>query len=197
MVFSIFAPQSEASIGVGVQRSPVRLAAIAHPGQSYSLPPVRIANAGSQDEMIRVRVERLSAGPGRPVPPSWIQISNSPVRLTAKQPTQIPLQLFVPADAKSGKYLSDIVVIGSALSVAGREANFRAGAATKLQFTVAPGGGRGLWGSLPSWAQRAIAIILVVIAALVAGRLSGLRVVRVARKRKDRIGVHNLGGPGA
>jgi len=180
-----------------VQRGPVRLATMAHPGHSYSLPSVHIANAGSQDETIRVLVERLTAGPGRSVPPSWVHISNSPIRLSAKQVTQIPLQLVVPADAKSGTYLSDILVIGSALGVAGSETNFGAGAATKLQFTVAPARGRGLWSLFPSWATWALAIFLILAAALIAGRLSGLRVVRVERKRTDRIGVNNPGGPSA
>src|SRR5215470_4956918 len=79
MLFSIFAPPSEASIGVGVQRGPVRLATAARPGHSYKLPSVRVANAGSQNETITVRIERLSTGRGRSVPPSWVHIANSPM----------------------------------------------------------------------------------------------------------------------
>jgi hypothetical protein len=195
VVFSIFAPRSEASIGVGVQRGPVRLARQAHPGHSYALPSVRVANAGSQDETITVRVERLSAGPGRSVPPSWIHIANTPLRLPANQGAQIPLQLVVPPDAKSGRYLSDIVVLGSALSLAGGT-NFGAGAATKLEFTVAPEPARGLLSLLPSWAWLAFGILLVLAAALGTARLSGLR-IRVERVSTGRVGTNNPGGPSA
>jgi hypothetical protein len=195
MIFSIFAQQSEASIGVGVQRGPVRLTTVAHPGHSYRLPSVRVANAGSQDETIRVRVERLSAGADRSVPPSWIHISNSPIRLSPNQGTRIPLQLVVPADAKSGRYLSDILVVGSAVRLAAAT-NFGAGAATKLEFTVAPPTGGGLLSSVPSWAWWAFAIFLVFAGALVAGRLSGIR-IRVERKNTDPVGANNPGGPSA
>jgi hypothetical protein len=197
MVFSIFAPPSEASIGVGVQRGPVRLATVAHPGHSYKLPSVRVANAGSQDETIRVRVERLSAAVGRArsVPPSWVHIANTPLRLPANQGAQIPLQLVVPPDAKSGAYLSDIVVLGSALNLA-PGTNFGAGAATKLEFTVAPGPGRGLLSLLPTWAWFALAILLILAATFITARLSGLR-IRVERVSSGRVSTSNPGGPSA
>ena len=178
-----------------MQRGPVRLASVAHPGHSYKLPSVRVANVGSQDETINVRVERLSAGRGRSVPPSWVHIANSPMQLPVNQGTQIPLELVVPADAKSGRYLSDILVVGSALSLAGGT-NFGAGAATKLEFTVAPGPGHGLLSWLPSWAWLAFGSVLLLAAALAAARLSGLR-IRVERKNTGRAGINNPGGPRA
>lgn len=195
MIFSIFAQPSEASIGVGVQRGPVRLTTVAHPGHSYTLPSVRVANAGSQDETISVRVEHLSAGRGRSVPPSWVHIANTPLRLPANQGAQIPLQLVVPPDAKSGAYLSDIVVLGSALNLA-PGTNFGAGAATKLEFTVAPGPGRGLLSLLPSWAWWVLAILLVLAATFITARLSGLR-IRVERVSSGRVSSSNPGGPSA
>jgi hypothetical protein len=187
VVFSIFPQRSEASIGVGVQENPVSLANVAQPGQSYTLPSVHVANTGTEGETIRVRVERLSPSHGRFVPPSWIHISNSSMRLSASQGAQIPLELVVPANAKSGRYLSDILVVGSALIPAG-SANFGAGAATKLEFTVAPGTGHGLWSSLPPWTWWAMGILLLLALARVAVLRSGLR-IRVERVSANRPGI--------
>ena len=76
-VFSLFLPAAQASVGVGVQATPVRLGNVAHAGGSYALPPVYVINTGSQPEKISVRVERLSKGTGRVVPPSWVRATRS------------------------------------------------------------------------------------------------------------------------
>jgi hypothetical protein len=195
VVFSIFPQCSEASIGVGVQESPVSLATVAHPGQNYKLPSVHVANTGTQGETISVQVERLSRGHGRSVPPSWIHVANSPMRLSANQGAQLSLELVVPADAKSGRYFSDILVVGSALNPAG-SANFGAGAATKLEFTIAPGTGHGLWSSLPPWTWWALASLLLLALARVAVLRCGLR-IRVERVSANRLGINRLRRPRA
>jgi hypothetical protein len=194
VALSIFPQQSEASVGVGVQASPVSLTAAAHPGQSYALPPVHIANTGSQTESISVRVEHLSTGPERPVPPSWIHVGNSALRLSPNQGAEIPLNLVVPGDAKSGKYLSDIVVIGYSLVPVGR-ASFGAAAATKLEFRVVPRPGNGLWSSLPSWTWWAMAGLLLLAVACVAFVKSGLQ-IRIERKNADGTATNGAGRPG-
>ncbi len=169
---------SQASVGVGVQVNPVRLARVAHAGSSYSLPSVFVANTGTQSESISVRVERLSRGTGRAVPPSWVQPGKSTLRLSPSQRAEIPLRLAVPARAKPGQYLSDIVVVGSAVIAAG-SSNFGAAAATKLEFRVAPGSGRQSW-SFPPWAWWALAVVVIVAIGSLAGRRLGLR-VRIER----------------
>lgn len=190
-----FPQQSQASVGVGVQAGPVSLTTAAQPGQSYMLPPVHVANTGSQAESITVRVEHLSPGPGRPIPPSWIHIGNSPLRLSPNQGAEIPLNLVVPDDAKSGKYLSDIVAIGSALIPAGRT-NFGAAAATKLEFKVVPRTGNRVWSTFPSWTWWALTGLLLLAAARLAAVRSGLQ-IRIERKNADGFAINRAGRPRA
>ena len=63
-----FPAAAAASIGVGIQVGPVRLAGIAHAGQTYDLPPVYVVNTGTEPETVRLDVQRLSKGTGRDVP---------------------------------------------------------------------------------------------------------------------------------
>ena len=139
-------PQAaQASVGVGIQagRSAVR----AHPGQSVALPSVSVVNAGTRPESVRVMVQRYPRGGGRPVPPSWVRPGVPSVRLAPHHAIRIPLELVVPAGAKPGAYLSDIVAIASGqLSADG--ANLGAGAATLLEFRVAPDPAPGFWWSV-------------------------------------------------
>jgi hypothetical protein len=107
------------------------------------------------------------------------------MRLSAHQAAQIPLELAVPANAKSGTYLSDILVVGAALIPAG-STNFGAGAATKLEFTIRPGSGHGLWAALASWTPWALGSLLLLGLARIAVRRSGLR-VRIERVDADRL----------
>jgi hypothetical protein len=173
-----FPGQSQASIGVGVQSTPVRLGSIAQPGDSYSFAPVYVVNTGTQDESISMRVERISHGPGRTVPPSWIHFTGNGMRLPARNSARIPLQLVVPADAKPGKYLSDVVVAGSAGIVVGK-ANIAVAAATKLEFTVGRAARHGL--AFPPWTRWTLGVLLLLAAATFAFRVSGLRVTAMRR----------------
>ena len=180
--FSIFLPAAQASVGVGVQASPVRLGNVAKAGGSYALPPVYVLDTGTQPESISVRVERLSKGPGRDVPPSWVHATAGAVRLSPRQSARIPLELVVPGGAKTGRYSSDVVVTGSAVISVGR-ANLGVAAATRLEFSVAPGGGPGLWLFMPPWMVWFFAVLigLIVLALVVTGlRRSGLR-IRIER----------------
>ena len=187
-----FPATAHASIGVGVQAGPVRLGSMAHPGGSYALPPVYVVNTGTQAESIAVRVERLSRGGGRRVPPSWVHVTGPAVRLTRSQTAYIPLQLVVPDGARPGEYLSDIVVTGSAAISVG-SANLGVAAATKLQFTVAPGPADGPWPSLPGWTVPAITGFLLLAAAFVGFRKSGLR-IRIERRPGDGSSADGGGG---
>jgi hypothetical protein len=173
-----FPGQSQASIGVGVQSVPVRLASVAQPGDSYSFAPVYIVNTGTQDESISMRVQRFSHGPGRTVPPSWIHFSGNGMRLAARSSARVPLELVVPAGAEPGKYLSDVVVAGTAGIVVGK-ANLGVAAATKLEFTVGRGSGHGL--AFPPWTRWTLGLLLLLAAAIFAFRVSGLQ-IRVMRK---------------
>ena len=165
-----FAGLAQASIGVGVQGAPVRLRAIAQPGGSYALPPVYVINTGTQDESISMRVQRLSRGPGRPVPASWIQFSGNGMQLAASKSAKVPLELVVPAGAAPGKYLSDVVVVGSAAVTAG-QTNLGVAAATKLEFSVGQGSAPG--SAFPQWTLWILGGLLLVAALLLAFRRSG------------------------
>ena len=175
---------SEASVGVGVQAGPVLLASAAHPGGSYALPPVYVVNTGTQPEVVSVRIDRLSHGSGRAVPPSWVRAGPS-VRLTAHQAARISLQLVVPAGARTGAYLSDVVAAGSGTLSEGN-ANLGVAAATKLEFRVAPGpAGAGLWPAVPGWLIWAAGGLLLIAAAVAVLRRSGIR-IRIERTTAER-----------
>ncbi len=181
-----------ASVGVGVQAGPVRLAAAAHPGGSYALPALFVVNTGTEPESIRVTVERLSAGPGRPVPRSWIRASGPAVHLAARESARVPLLLTVPPGTRPGTYSSDVIADGSAVLSAG-PANLAAAAATKLQFRVASGPpppgtgqaagsvpGSGSGSGLPTSLKWLLTGLVLLAVAAIAVRRSGLR-IRVER----------------
>ncbi len=149
---------AQASIGVGVQGAPVRLHTVARPGSSYALPPVYVVNTGTQDETISMRVQRLSHGPGRTVPSSWIRFTGNGMQLSARKSARVPLELVVPAGAAPGKYLSDVVVVGSAAISVGKT-NLGVAAATKLEFSVGRASGSGL--GIPPWTLWAIGGLLL------------------------------------
>lgn len=169
-----FPAAAAASIGVGIQVGPVRLAGIAHAGQTYDLPPVYVVNTGTEPETVSLEVKRLSKGTGRDVPTSWFKPGQSDVHLDAKESATIPVQLVVPADAKPGRYFSDVVAHGSASIEAG-QATLGVAAATKLQFTVGKAVPAGFWSSLAAPLAWAGGVIVLAGGAFLLARRSGLR----------------------
>jgi len=164
-----------ASIGVGVQADPVRLGGVAHPGGSYSLPSLYVVNTGTQTESISVTVRRLSSGPGRTVPASWIAIGTATRQLIPRQQVLIPLRLVLPGSAAPGSYRSDIVVTGSP-GVASGGVRFGAAAATPLEFRLTPGPAAGGWLGIAAW-RWWLTVVLVLLAAIAIGVWrTGLRV---------------------
>jgi hypothetical protein len=185
-----FPVRSEASIGIGVQDGPVRLASVAQPGKSYDLPPVGVINTGTHAEAVSVHVERVSRGGGRLVPPSWVEATGPSVRLLPHHATRIPLKLTVPADAKPGVYLSDIVVVAATANPAGT-ANLGVAAATKLEFSVGPAPAPGA--AVPPWSWWAAAGLVLLTISAMGIRRSGLR-VRVERITATRSAIDQEGG---
>lgn len=184
-----------ASIGVGIQAGPVQLIGVAHPGGSYSLPAVYVVNTGTQTETVAIRVERVSPGAGRTVPPSWVQATGPAVTLTHGQSARIPLELVVPTTASRGTYFSDVVAKGSA-TIGGGGTNLGVAAATQLKFRIVPGVVSRPWLSLPGWLLPAILGLLALAAGVVVVRRSGVRVVierqpeeaaQAAGGRRDRV----------
>jgi hypothetical protein len=174
---SISVPMADASIGVGVQAAPVRLADAALTGQSYSLPSVYVSDTGTQPETIAVRVDRLSTGRGRSVPPSWVRATGPAVHLSPRQGAQVPLQLAVPAGAKPGRYLSDIVVSASPGATAGH-VNLGVAAATPLEFTVRQGAPPSPL--VPTWTWWFTAGLVALLVVGLGLRRSGIR-IRIER----------------
>jgi hypothetical protein len=173
---------AEASIGVGIQAGPVRLAGVAHPGGSYALPAVYVVNTGTEDESLSIRIERVSSGPGRSVPAAWIR-PGAAVQLSHSASARIPLELVVPAAARPGRYLTDVVVKGS-VGLSGGSATLDVAAATKLEFQVAPGVVAGSWFDVPSWLLPGIGVVLLIAAAAVVARRVGVR-IEIDRVRAD------------
>ena len=169
-----FAQTADASIGVGVQASPVRLGSMAHRGERYAL-PLDVVNTGTEAETVSMRVERLSRGPGRAVPPSWIQFAGPAVQIAPGKAARVSLELVVPGQARPGEYLSDIVVSSSAAGQAGT-GNLGVAAATKLEFSVSSAPAHGA-SSFPAWMWWAISGLLLLLTLTVFGvRRSGLRI---------------------
>ena len=174
-------PQAaQASVGVGIQAGAVRLSGVAHPGQSLALPPVSVVNAGTRRETIRVAVQRDPRGGGRTVPPSWVRPGVPSVRLAPRHAIQISLELVVPAGARPGAYLSDIVATASGRPSAGG-ASLGAAAATLLEFRVAPDPAPGFWWPVFTQTLWALLIVILLAAVVLAVRKSGFR-IRVERE---------------
>jgi hypothetical protein len=172
-----FTQTSDASVGVGVQVSPVRLGSMAHRGERYAL-SVDVVNTGTEAEAVSLRVERLSRGSGQAVPPSWIQFAGPAVQIGPGKAARISLELVVPGGARPGEYLSDIVASGSAAGQAGT-GHLGVAAATKLEFSVSSAPAPGA-SSFPVWMWWAITGLLLVIVTVFGVRRSGLR-IRVER----------------
>jgi hypothetical protein len=186
-------PQAaQASVGVGIQAGPVRLSGVAHPGESVALPPVSVVNAGSRRESIWVGVRRSPQGGGRPVPPSWVHPGVPSVQLGPHRAISISLELVVPADAKPGAYLSDLVATASGQLSAGH-ANLGAAAATLLEFRVAPDPAPGFWWSVFTQTLWALLIVILLAAVVFAVRKSGIR-VRVEREAAGYGSADDYGG---
>jgi hypothetical protein len=185
-------PSASASIGVGVQANPVSLGQVAHPGASYPLPSLYVVNTGTQAESMSARVERLSPGAAHTVPASWIHISALRGQLMPERSAQFSLELVLPSDAKPGTYQSDIVVSGSTAPVSAG-INLGAAAATKLEFRITPAPGAGSWFSISAWKWGVIGGVVLLAAALLGWRRTGLR-IRVERRTNVRSGMNRLGG---
>ena len=186
-------PQAaQASVGVGIQAGAVRLSGVAHPGQSVALPSVSVVNAGTQPESIRIMVQRYPRGGGLPVPPSWVRPGVPSVQLAPHHSIRIPLELVVPAGAKPGAYLSDILAVASG-QLSARGANLGAGAATLLEFRIAPGAAPGFWSSVFTQTLWALLILILLAVVVFAVRRSGLR-LRVEREAVNYSTADEYGG---
>ena len=186
-----FAQTSDASVGVGVQVSPVRLGSMAHRGESYAL-SVDVVNTGTEAEAVSMRVERLSRGSGRAVPPSWIHFAGAAVQIAPGKAARVSLELVVPGRATPGGYLSDIVASGSAAGQAG-PGNLGVAAATKLEFSVSSAPAQG-GSSFPVWMWWALTGLLLLAVTAFGVRRSGLR-IRVERGSSHRDAVGHQGEP--
>jgi hypothetical protein len=186
-----FTQTSDASVGVGVQVSPVRLGSMAHRGQSYAL-SVDVVNTGTEAEAVSMRVERLSRGSARAVPPSWIQFAGAAVQIAPGKAARVSFELVVPGRATPGEYLSDIVASGSAAGQAG-PGNLGVAAATKLEFSVSSAPAQG-GSSFPVWMWWALTGLLLLTVTAFGVRRSGLR-IRVERGSSHRDAVGHQGEP--
>ena len=168
---------AKADVGTGVGARPIVLEALAHPGHTYRLPGLYVINTGTVSSTYHIRVEHLSPGPLRTVPPGWVQFERNNFLLRPKESASVPMTLSIPADAASGKYSSDLVAgavapSGSGPFIPGAEA------ATELRFEVGEGGFPWPW---PWWAYAIAATAAVSATAVGMQRRLGFR-LRVERR---------------
>jgi hypothetical protein len=173
-------PAASATLGAGVGASPLELAKPAHGGTVHELvPALLVVNTGTQAANYRLRVDRLSAGPGRTVPPGWIHFDANNFHLAPDSRRSVVVRLSVPGSAATGAYQSDVVATAVLPVVKGQTAA-GAAAATVVSFSVTNGSGS----SFP-WA---IAVVVAAWAALVGLylliRRSGFR-LKVERRRSS------------
>ena len=150
----------------------------------------RFATSAMLDDT--ARIDRLAAGPGQTVPASWIHITSLGRQLLPKQSTLISLELVTPSDAKPGRYVSDVVVTGSA-GPPSAGINFGAAAATDLTFTITPGPAAGSWFSFPAWKWLVIGGLALCAAVIGGWRRAGFR-IRVERRSTAGSGLNRSGG---
>jgi hypothetical protein len=116
------------------------------------------------------------------------------VQLQPKHAVRVPLELVVPAGAKQGAYLSDIVATGSRVGQASvGHASLGAAAATLLEFRVVPSAAPGFWSSVFTQTLWALLIVIVLAAIVLVVRRSGVR-VRVERKAAGYGAADEIGG---
>jgi hypothetical protein len=151
-------------VGAGVSASPIALRTQAQPGSIYRLPDLYVVNTGTEASIYRLKIEELSPGEGRIVPPGWVQFARNGFRLQPRESASVPLTLNVPADARPGSYVSDVLVgtvpqshLGGA--IAGAQA------ATKLLFRVGGPHSGGSW-SWWTYALIGLGVVLALAAAL-------------------------------
>jgi hypothetical protein len=165
-----------ASIGVGIQADPVRPGSVVHPGRTYTLPSLYVVNTGTEPESLSVQVERLDPGTtpetGRPVSPSWIQITGLGAQLAPGKSAEIPLQLSLPGGAPAGSYSSDFVVTGSNGTATSGDVRFGAAAATGLEFSVVANPPSGI----PAWRWWVVGALILLTAIYLTIRRTGLRI---------------------
>lgn len=126
-----------ADVGAGVQANPVTLNGVAEPGRSYALPKLLVVNTGSVTSTYRLRVDALSRDRAMGVPTGWVRFERNDVVLAPHAYAQVGLSLSLPASARRGQYLTDLVV--GTVADAGRSGSRLAAgaqAATELRFTV-------------------------------------------------------------
>ncbi len=173
---------ADASLGTGVGATPIKLAQTAVPGHTYDLPPLFVINTGTEPSYYAVRVERMSEGPGRPVPQSWVRFGRNRFLLAPQESTPVPMTLTIPADAAPGDYLSNLVAGtvpgGDTAGVA-----LGAAAATRLEFSVGQAVGLHIPWPWPLWVYILVAAAFLFTAGVLLMRLLGVR-VQVERRRR-------------
>jgi hypothetical protein len=123
------------SLGAGVGASPIALPKPAEPGHAYALPSLYVVNTGTLRSLYHVRVERLSPGSASVLPAGWVTIERNDFQLAGHQSAIVPIRITIPAKAKAGDYLSDLVASTTSPSRGGGTA-LGAAAATKLQLSI-------------------------------------------------------------
>jgi hypothetical protein len=139
-----------ASAGVGIQAAPVCLPATAQPGRSYPLGSLYVTDTGSSGESITVAVEPVWRGQSdygryRSVPASWVSVSypkhdlflpSSSVSLSPGQGAYLAVTMTIPAGARRGMYVSNLVASAGTSPPQDHTAALGAAAATGLELGV-------------------------------------------------------------
>lgn len=172
---------ARASIGTGVGAVPLVLHTPAKAGQTYVLPWLYVKNTGTVTSLYTVKVERITRGSQRTVPPAWVHVQPPVVRLRPGVLTHLVVTVDVPAGAQAASYTTDLVATTTTQRTPGTTA-LGAAAADRLSFEV----------SSPSafpWLPVGIAAALILLPA------GGWWIRRSGLRPRLRMSLRGLEGP--
>lgn len=164
-----------ASTGVSIDVGSIAVSQQLEPGGSYHLPAFGVRNPGDEPTSYQLAVSYVDAQSTLRPPDAWFRFEPATLSLQGGASAPVRTTLEIPPDAEPGDYAA---LIGPQITPTGGGAQVGVGAAARLTFTVADGGGLQGW---LRWLGRFLVENPWVVA--VAGLLALLLVLRFLRSR--------------
>lgn len=162
-----------ASTGVSIDVSRIYVSEELAPGGQYDLPRFGVRNPGTEPTNYTIVVSYVDGQDAHQPPTGWFSFSPATMTLEGGQSRPVTTSLEVPPDAEAGTYQA---LIGPQMATEGSGPQIGAGAAARLEFTVAECDGLECWLRwLFRWIGEHLYVLLVPLAI---SAFIGLRVVR-------------------